>query len=65
MEAQILADFIEKFRLFYFLIECRVRHMLSFQDWRSDMADNRHRAKLPENPVIISLSGQICKLING
>jgi hypothetical protein len=29
------------------------------------MADNRHWAKLPENPTNIALSGQNGKLING
>jgi hypothetical protein len=30
-----------------------------------EMVDNKHRAKLPENPTIIILSGQNCQLING
>jgi hypothetical protein len=29
------------------------------------MVDNGNRAKLPENPAIITLSGQKCQLING
>jgi hypothetical protein len=29
------------------------------------MADNTHRAKMPENNVIIKLSGLNAKLING
>jgi len=31
----------------------------------SDPRDNGVRAKLPENPANIKLSGQICLLING
>jgi len=33
--------------------------------WCPEIADNRHRAKLPENPSNIVLSGQNAKLING
>jgi hypothetical protein len=29
------------------------------------MTDNGHRAKVPENAINITLSGQKCKLING
>ena len=42
------------------------RQAYAFQSRLSpDMPDNRHRAKLPENPSIIALSGQNSKLING
>jgi hypothetical protein len=47
MEAQILAELIEKFRLFWFLTECRRRHMHLLQSCRPDMTDNGHRAKVP------------------
>jgi hypothetical protein len=33
--------------------------------WRLEIADNKHGAKLPENPANIALSGQNGKLING
>jgi hypothetical protein len=33
--------------------------------WYTEIADNRHGAKLPENPVSIVLSGQKGMLING
>jgi hypothetical protein len=36
-----------------------------FAPWRPEIADNRHRAKLPENRSNITLSRQIVKLING
>jgi hypothetical protein len=35
----------------------RARHITSPSE-RSEIADNGHRAKLPENPANISLSGQ-------
>jgi hypothetical protein len=65
MEAQILADLIEKFRLYWFLTERRVRHMHLLQSCRPDMADNGHREKVPESAANIILSGQMFKLING
>jgi hypothetical protein len=33
--------------------------------WYPEIPDNRHQAKLPENPINITLSGQNGKLING
>lgn len=64
-EDLLVADFIEKFRLFSFLTPRRVRHMHSFKSCRPDMAGNGHWAKVPENPTKITWSGQKCKLING
>jgi hypothetical protein len=65
MEAQKLAELIEKFRLFWFLTERRVRHIHLLQSYHPDKADNGHRAKVLENAANITLSGQKCKLING
>jgi hypothetical protein len=61
VQAEYLSDLIKEFWLLTF---CRVRHIRPLQ-WYSEITDNRHRAKLPENPVIIKLSGQNDKLING
>jgi hypothetical protein len=49
-----LSRFIEEFWL---LLSCRVRHT-RFPAWRPEIADNKHRAKLPENRFNIALSGQ-------
>ena len=46
------------------LISNRVRHTIP-PWWCPEIADNRHRAKLPENQSNIALSGQNGKLING
>ena len=61
VETEHLSNFIEEFG---WLTSCRVRHIRS-PSWRPEIADNRHRAKLPENPSNIALSGQNGLLING
>ena len=61
METEHVSDVIEEFWL---LTARRVRHIRA-SSWRLEIADNRHRAKLPENPANIALSGQNGKLING
>ena len=60
-ETEHFTDFIEEFWL---LTSRRVEHIRA-PSWRLEMADNGHRAKLPENPANIVLSGQNGKLING
>jgi hypothetical protein len=42
----------------------RVTHMIPLW-WCPEIADNRHRAKLLETQFNITLSGQICLIING
>jgi hypothetical protein len=61
VQTEHFSDFIEEF---WWLTSGHVRHT-RFPSWRPEIADNRHRAKLPENPTIITLSGQKCQLING
>jgi hypothetical protein len=61
VETEHCTDFIEEFWL---LTSRRVRHIRA-QAGRLEITDKRHRAKLPENPVNIALSGQNGKLING
>ena len=61
VETEHLAHFIKEFR---WLTSCCVRHT-SVPSWRPGIVDNRYRAKLPENPSNITLSGQNDKLING
>jgi hypothetical protein len=69
MEAHVLADhhreasaalvFGQWFGQAYALLPKQV-----FREF-SEMVDNGHRAKVPENTANITLSGQKCKLING
>jgi len=54
-------DCIEELGL---LTSRRVRHR-RFPQWRPEIADNWHRAKLPGNPTHIAFSGQNCLSING
>ena len=61
VETEHRADFIAEFGL---LTSRRVRHR-RFPPWRPEIADNWHRAKLPENPTNIILSGQKGTLSNG
>jgi predicted metalloprotease len=61
VETEHRRDVIEAFWL---LTSPRVRHMRA-PFWRLESADKRHRAKLPENPANITLSGQKGLLING
>jgi len=61
VETEHLTDLIEEFWL---LTSRRVRHIRS-PSWHLAIAANKHRAKLPENPTSIALSGQNGKLING
>ena len=61
VETEHFTDRIEEFWL---LTSRRVRHIRS-PSWRRESADNQDRAKLPENPANIALSGQNGKLING
>ena len=53
MQTEHLSHFIEEFGL---LIARRGRHTIPLW-WWLEIADNRHRAKLPENPTNIALSG--------
>jgi hypothetical protein len=55
------ADFVKEFRL---LIFSDIRHIRPLSSC-GDGADNRCRAKRPENPAKMALSGQNNKLING
>jgi len=61
VQTEHLSHFIEEFG---FLISRRGRHITP-PWWWLEIADNRHRAKLPEKPTNIVLSGQNGKLING
>jgi len=61
VQTEHLSHFIEEFGL---LISRRGGHTIPPR-WWLEIADNRHRAKLPENPTNIVLSGQNGKLING
>jgi hypothetical protein len=61
VETERLSDFSEEFGR---LTSGRVRHT-RFPSWHPEMADNRHRAKLPENQANIALSGQKGQIING
>jgi hypothetical protein len=61
VETEHLVDFIEEFG---WLTSRRVKHIRS-PSWRPQSADNGYRAKMPENPINIALSGQNDKLING
>jgi hypothetical protein len=61
VQPEHVPHFIEEF---WWLTSCRVRHR-RLAPWRPEIADNRHRAKLPENRPNITLSRQIVKLING
>jgi hypothetical protein len=54
VQTEHLSHFIEEFGLW---ISRRVRHMIP-PWWCPEIADNRHRAKLPENQSNIALSGQ-------
>jgi hypothetical protein len=54
VETEHLADCIEELGL---LTSRRIRH-IRFPQWRPEITDNRHWAKLPENPANIALSGQ-------
>jgi hypothetical protein len=47
VQTEHLSHFIKEFGL---LTSCRVRHT-RFPSWRPEIADNRPRAKLPENPI--------------
>ena len=47
------------------LLTCRRVRPIKSPSWHPAIADNRHRAKLPENPTNIVLSGQKGQLING
>ena len=49
------SDFIEGFGL---LTAHCVRHITSSSSWRPANTDNKHEAKLPENPTNMALSGQ-------
>jgi hypothetical protein len=61
VQTEHLSHFIEESGL----VICRqVTHILPPQ-WCPEIADNRCRAKLPENSSNIALSGQKGKLING
>jgi hypothetical protein len=53
VEPEHRADDIEAFEG---LTSRRVRHTTS-PSWRSEIVENRHRAKLFENPTNIALSG--------
>jgi len=61
VQTEYLAHIVEEF---WFLIFRCVSHIIC-PCWCSEIADNRHRAKLPESSAYISLSGQDVKLING
>jgi hypothetical protein len=61
VETERLSDFSEEFGL---LTSGRVRPT-RFPSWHPEMADNRHRAKLPDNQANVALSGQKGKIING
>ena len=61
LEVEHLTDFITQFWL---LTSRRGRRMRS-PLWRLEIADNRHRAELPENSTDIILSGQNGMIING
>jgi hypothetical protein len=61
VETEHLSDVIEEFWL---LISRRRRHIL-LRGGGGEIADNTHRAKLPENPSNITLSRQNGKLISG
>jgi hypothetical protein len=61
VQTEYLSDLIKEFWLLTF---CRIRHIRLLWPW-PEILDNKHRAKLPENPVIITLTGQIGKIING
>jgi hypothetical protein len=61
MEREHLSEVIEEFGWW---ISRRTRHMMP-PWWCSEIADNRHRVELPENPINILLSGQNARLING
>jgi hypothetical protein len=50
---------------FQVLTARRVRDITSPSSWRPASADNKHGAKLPENPASMGLSGQNGLLING
>jgi hypothetical protein len=53
LQTEHLSHFIEEF---WWLTSCHGGHR-RFPSWRSETADNRHRAKLPENQSNITLSG--------
>jgi hypothetical protein len=61
VETEHRSDIIGEFGLW---ISCRNRPIIP-QWWCPEMVDSRHRAKLPENPANIALSGQNGKLISG
>jgi hypothetical protein len=61
VETEHRADCIAEFG---WLTSRRVRH-IRFPQWRPEIADNRHRAKMPENHTNIVLSGQNGQLSNG
>ena len=61
LKTEHLADVIEELR---WLTSCGIKP-ISSPSWRPESIDNRHRAKLPENPSNIILSGQNCLSING
>jgi hypothetical protein len=61
VETEHLADVIKAFG---WLTCCRIRHIRS-PSWHPAILDNGHRAKLPENPSNITLSGQNDQIING
>jgi hypothetical protein len=61
VQTEYLSDLIKEFWLLTF---CRIRHTKLLWSW-PEIPDNGHRAKLPENPAIITLSGQNGKIING
>jgi hypothetical protein len=50
---------------FGLLTAARLRDIRLTLSWRPVSAANKHRAKLPENPANIALSGQKGLLING
>jgi hypothetical protein len=61
VQTEHLVHVIEEFGL---LTSHRGRHTIP-PWWWPEIADNRHRAKLPENPTNIALSRQNSMLING
>jgi len=61
LKTEHLTDFIEEFR---WLTSCCITP-ISSPLWHPESIDYRHRAKLPENPTNIALSGQKGMLIDG
>lgn len=62
VQTEYLSDLIEEFWL---LTSGRAGHIISSVNDALKSVDNEHRAKLPETPAVITLSGQNVKLITG